>query len=230
MAYKKVPEQVRECAFCGSAFTAAHRRRLYCSSSCNTRACVARKAAQAVRATTEVDLGKANSQASPANATANASAVPVTLAHNLQNWTMLTIGPQVPKLIGAAVQFMGDLLSPREAGPSTWLPTTLQQTSGPLVVIEYAEWDEPRFFVELAYDKHTLYYRAQHELLIVREATGELRQLRTAAEFAALTPAPLRGIAALQARAAATASAPLLASVPPLRLPAAEATPKQGST
>jgi ribosomal protein S27AE len=228
MAYKRVPEQVRECAFCGSAFTAAHRRRLYCSSSCNTRACVARKAAQAVRATTEVDLGKANSLASPASASAGT----VTLAHNLQNWAILTIAPQAPKLIGAAVQFIGDLLSPREAGPSTWLPATLQQTSGPLVVIEYAEWDEPRFFVELAYGQHTLYYRAQHELLIVREATGELRQLRTAAEFAALTPKPLRGIAALQARAAGTASSPLLASVPPLRLPVAkaEATPKQGST
>jgi ribosomal protein S27AE len=107
MAYKRVPEQVRECAFCGSAFTAAHRRRLYCSSSCNTRACVARKAAQAVRATTEVDLGKANSLVSPASASAGT----VTLAHNLQNWAMLTIAPQAPKLIAVGHWQKGSLSS-----------------------------------------------------------------------------------------------------------------------
>ena len=154
--------------------------------------------------------------------------MPVTLAHNLQNWTMLTIAPQVPKLLGAVVQFVGELLAPREAGPSTWLPAALEQLKAPLVAMEHASWDEPRFFVELPYGKHTLYYRAQHELLLVREATGELRQLRTAAEFATLTPTPMRGIAALQAQSTSSPSAALLTPPRMPLLPASEsnATPR----
>jgi ribosomal protein S27AE len=220
MAYKKVPEESRVCAFCGTAFTAAHRRRIYCSNSCNTRACVARKAANADLAATAADPAAASALASPTSeaAPANVVTTPVTLAHTLQNWTILTIAPQVPKLLGAVGQFVGELLAPREAGPSTWLPVALQQLKGPLVAMEHASWDEPRFFVELPYGKHTLYYRAQHELLVVREATGELRQLRTAA----LTPTPLRGIAALQARSASSPSTALLTPPRMPLLPASE--------
>jgi ribosomal protein S27AE len=201
MAYKKVAEENRVCACCGTAFIAAHRRRIYCSNSCNTRACVARKAAKA-QLVAAAEPAVSNGLTSPASAadTPNAGTTPVTLAHNLQNWTILSIAPQVPKLVGAVVQFVGELLAPRGAGPTTWLPAALQQPKAPLVAMEHESWDEPRFFVELPHGNHTLYYRAQHELLLVREPTGNLRQLRTAAEFAALTPAPLVGIAALQAQ------------------------------
>jgi hypothetical protein len=62
----------------------------------------------------------------------------------------------------------------------------------------HASWDEPRLLVELPYAGHLLCYCAQHELLVVREPTGSLRQLHTAAEFAALTSKT--GIVTLQAQ------------------------------
>lgn len=156
MAYKRVPAEGRLCALCGTAFVAAHRRRIYCSNSCNTRACVARKAAKAQLAAA-AEQAVSNGLTSPASAAATPNAIPtpVTLAHNLQNWTILTIAPQVPKLLGAVVQFVGELLAPRGAGPSTWLPAALQQPKGPLVAMEHESWDEPRFFVELPHGDHT---------------------------------------------------------------------------
>jgi hypothetical protein len=93
---------------------------------------------------------------------------------------------------------LGALLAPRSAGSSTWLPETLRQQKETLVAMTHASWDEPRLLVELPYAGHLLCYCAQHELLVVREPTGSLRQLHTAAEFAALTSKT--GIVTLQAQ------------------------------
>ncbi len=219
MAYRKVPAQVRTCAFCSTEFEATHRGRLYCSGSCNTRACKARKAQQPVSEA----LAAPTVVVDPRPA-----ASPVTLANNVQNWTMLTVAPQLPKLAGAALQFLGDLFTPTASatGPSTWLPAALRQVTGPLVILEHASWQEPRFFVELAYEGHTLYYRAAHELLVLREPAGTLRQLCTVAEFSALLPAPKSGLAALLELYApdfiAPVRAPLVAAERPSLGPANE--------
>ena len=113
----------------------------------------------------------------------------VTLAVNAQNVALLALAPQVPKALGAVMQFLGELFTPTVAGPNTWLPAALRKHKQPLVAIEHASWEEPRFFVVLAYGNHTLYYRAAHNLLVLRQADGSLCQLRTVQEFNALTPA-----------------------------------------
>jgi len=207
MAYHKVVPVARQCAFCGTEFLAAHRRRIYCSNSCNTRMCLARKgrAADAPSA-----AGLASSPSEP---------VKVTLASNVQNWAMLAFAPKVPQVLGEVVQVVCNLFTPRRAGPSTWLPTALQQLKGPLATLQHAEWEEPRFFVVFSYAGHTLYYRAQHELLVVREPDGSLRQLSTAAEFAALTAVPGGALAAISARYASRFTPPALAPLLPSDLP-----------
>ena len=178
MPYQPVPTVARICAFCGTPFTLPHQRRIYCSNSCNTRACVARKAAKT----------SANPQSKQLGAPTPAASTNVTLAVNAQNVAMLAFAPQVPKALGAVLQFLGELFTPTVAGPNTWLPADLRQHKQPLMAMEHASWDEPRFFVVLAYGAHTLYYRAAHNLLVLRQADGSLRQLRMAAEFNALTP------------------------------------------
>ena len=86
----------------------------------------------------------------------------VTLAVNAQNVALLALAPQVPKALGAVMQFLGEFFTPTVAGPNTWLPAALRKHKQPLVAIEHASWEEPRFFVVLAYGNHTLYYRAAH--------------------------------------------------------------------
>jgi hypothetical protein len=209
MPYQPVPAVTRICAFCGTAFTLPHQRRIYCSNSCNTRACVARKAAKTSAAPlAELPVGPTPA-ASPS----------VTLALNAQNVALLALAPQVPKALGAVLQFLGELFTPTIAGPNTWLPADLRQQKQPLVAIEHASWEEPRFFVVLPYDTHTLYYRAAHNLLVLRQADGSLRQVRTAAELAALRPAPQTGLQALIAQyvpdfVAPVQAAPLAAYYP----------------
>ena len=110
---------------------------------------------------------------------------------------MLALAPHVPNALGVVLQFLGDLFTPTVAGPNTWLPAALRQLKRPLAAIEHASWEEPRFFVILPYGPHTLYYRAAHNLLVLRQADGSLRQLRTAQEFTALTPALPVGLQAL---------------------------------
>lgn len=187
MPYQPAPTRTRTCAFCGTAFTLPHRRRIYCSNSCNTRACVARKAARTSAAPLAAPLGAPTPVASTS----------VTLAVNAQNVALLALAPQVPKALGAVLQFLGELFTPTVAGPNTWLPADLRQHKQPLVAMEHASWEEPRFFVVLSYGGHTLYYRAAHNLLVLRQTDGSLRQLRSTAELAALLPAPKTGLQAL---------------------------------
>jgi hypothetical protein len=187
MPYQPVPTVARTCAFCGTTFTLPHQRRIYCSNSCNTRACVARKAAKTSAAPQPTQLG----------APASVASTSVTLAVNAQNVALLALAPQVPKALGAVLQFLGELFTPTVAGPNTWLPADLRQQKRPLAAIEHASWEEPRFFVVLSYGGHTLYYRAAHNLLVLRQADGSLRQLCSAAELAALLPAPKTGLQAL---------------------------------
>lgn len=190
MPYQPVPTSARICAFCGTSFTLPHQRRIYCSNSCNTRTCMARKAAKTSAAPPSKQLGAPTSAASPT----------VTLAVNAQNVALLALAPQVPKALGAVLQFLGELLTPTVAGPNTWLPAALRQHKQPLTAIEHASWEEPRFFVVLPYGDHTLYYRAAHNLLVLRQADGSLRQVCTAQELEALRPAPQTGIQALIAQ------------------------------
>ncbi|RZK25706.1 MAG: hypothetical protein EOO63_15665 [Hymenobacter sp.] len=190
MPYQPAPLVARRCAHCGTEFVLPHRRRIYCSNSCNTRACLARKAAKPTAA----------GLAAPPTRPPQEAAAGVTLALNPQNVALLALAPQVPKAIGAILQFLGELFTPTEKGPATWLPAELRQPKQPLVAMEHASWEEPRFFVELPYAGHTLYYRAAHDLLVVREADGSLRQVRSAAEFAALRPALKTGLQALLER------------------------------
>lgn len=187
MSYQPAPLVARLCAHCGTEFVLPHRRRIYCSNSCNTRACLARKATKTTATGLSAPLARPTPEA----------AAGVTLALNPQNVALLALAPQVPKAIGAVLQFMGELFTPTKQGPATWLPAELRQPKQPLVVITHASWEEPRFFVELPYAGHTLYYRAAHDLLVVREADGSLRQVCSAAEFAALRPVPKQGLQAL---------------------------------
>lgn len=187
MPYQPAPVLTRLCAFCGTQFTLPHRRRLYCSNSCNTRACVARKATR----------NRVDSPSKLLGAPAVEAPAAVTLAVNAQNVALLALAPQVPKAVGAVLQFLGELFTPTVAGPNTWLPVDLRQRKQPLVAIEHASWEEPRFFVVLPYGNYTLYYRAAHNLLVLRQADGSLRQLRTVQEFNALTSTLSVGLQAL---------------------------------
>jgi hypothetical protein len=180
MPYQPTPAVKRTRAFCGIVFTLPHRRRIYCSNSCNTRACVARKAAK----TSAAPLAALPVVPMPAASTS------VTLALNAQNVALLALAPQVPKVMGAVLQFLSELFMPTIAGPNTWLPADLCQQKQPLVAIEHASWEKSRFFVVLPYENHTLYYRAAHNLLVLRQADGTWRQVRTAAELAVLRPVP----------------------------------------
>jgi hypothetical protein len=205
MPYQPAPTLTRLCAFCGTAFTLPHRRRIYCSNSCNTRACVARKAAK----------NRVDSPSKSLGAPAAGAPTAVTLAVNAQNVALLALAPQVPKALGAVLQFLGELFTPTVAGPNTWLPADLRQRKQPLVAIEHASWEEPRFFVVLPYGNHTLYYRAAHNLLVLRQADGSLRQLRTVQEFTALTPTLSVGLRALIDQYAPNFVAP--AQAPPVQ-------------
>jgi hypothetical protein len=116
-----------------------YRRRIYCFNSCNTRACVARKAAK----TSAAPLAALPAVPPPAASTS------VTLALNTQNVALLALAPQVPKALGAVLQFLGELFTPAVAGPNTWLPADLRRHKQPLVAIEHVSWEEPRFFIVL---------------------------------------------------------------------------------
>jgi hypothetical protein len=87
------PSLTRRCAFCGTQFTLPHRRRSYCSNSCNTRACVARKAAKE----------RVDSPLKPLGAPAAGAPAAVMLAVNAQNVALLALAPQVPKAMGAVL-------------------------------------------------------------------------------------------------------------------------------
>jgi ribosomal protein S27AE len=210
MPYHKVPLTERRCANpkCHKVFFAAHKSRLYCTSSCNTQACELRKAAKKaaqphadatadVAASSGVALaGSATTPQSSAPTPVNTAQTGVTLAPNLTNLALLTGASHAPAILSRVLNFVGKLLAPpAAAGPSTWLPLALRQVQAPRVLVENPDWEEPRLFVCFEYEGQTFLYRDRHELLFVQEPTGTLQQVRTLADFTALTSAPSLTIA-----------------------------------
>ena len=68
MAYRPVSTTDRLCQHSHAVFQANHKRRLYCSSSCNTLACQARKTTKSAKASPIAVLPKADERTLPLTA------------------------------------------------------------------------------------------------------------------------------------------------------------------
>jgi hypothetical protein len=75
---------------------------------------------------------------------------------------------------------------PSPSRPASWLPPVFQLTKRPLVSYEFPGWEEPRFFVPVAWQGETYYYRAAEDLLFWQAPIGACHPLTQQAEFLAL--------------------------------------------
>lgn len=188
MAYHKVVPELRHCAHCNRGFLAAHARRIYCKSSCNTQAYERRKAA-----------GKSRVEASTTTAeeVQGVAAIPEstqpskqTLDWNLNNIALLSTASAIGQLgvqIGTALwQLLTTRTTPtpvEEAprpDPLSWLPAGLLTAASPRVPLTVSALGCELIFVELHYLGYVLYYQPRERLLLWRAIPGALLALLSA--------------------------------------------------
>lgn len=177
--YRKRPVELRHCVHCHTPFESNHKRRIYCGNSCSTLAYYARKA-QATATTLAAPLPVPATQAP----VVGAAPAPLTLAFNAQNLALLTAAPLLAEGVKKVVKFISQ--RPTLPGPSTWLPALFQLVKQPLVSLQVAEWEEPRFFVPVPWEGEVFYYRAAQDLLFWQTPTGQVHPLTHQHEFTQL--------------------------------------------
>jgi ribosomal protein S27AE len=187
VAYHKVIPELRRCAHCNKEFLAAHARRIYCKSSCNTQAYERRKTA-----------GKTHAEASSTTAeeTQGLAAVPEstppkqTLDWNLNNIALLSTASAIGQLgvqVGTALwQLLTTRTTPtpvevaQRPDPLSWLPAGLLTAASTRVPLTVSALGRELIFVELHYLGHVLYYQPRERLLLWRAMPGALLALLSA--------------------------------------------------
>jgi hypothetical protein len=183
--YRKRPFQVRHCVHCHQAFETNHKRAIYCGNSCSTLAYNARK--KQVLPPVEAALtAKPITSDPPALHAPPAEAMPVTLAVNMTNVSLLTASSLLADGVKRMGQLVGEWLTPPVVGPATWLPTLFKLVKQPLVSFQFPDWEEPRFFVPVPWQGELFYYRAAQDLLFWQAPDGLCHQLTQQAQFTQL--------------------------------------------
>jgi ribosomal protein S27AE len=184
VAYHKVLPELRRCAHCNKEFLAAHARRIYCKSSCNTQAYERRQAA-AEASTTPAEAAQglaAVSESTPLHKQ--------TLDWNLNNIALLGTASALGQLgvqLGTALfQLLTTRTKPtpvdvaQRPDPLSWLPAGLLTAAAPRVPLTLPSLRRPLVFVELHYLGHVLYYQPRERLLLWRVVPGTLLALLSA--------------------------------------------------
>lgn len=188
MAYHKVLPELRRCAHCNKEFLAAHARRIYCKSSCNTQAYERRQAALQARAEVSTTTAEA---AQGLAAVAESTPLPKqTLDWNLNNIALLSTASALGQLgvqLGTALfQLFTTRTKPtlldvaQRPDPLSWLPAGLLTAATPRVSLTLPALGRKLLFVELHYLGHVLYYQPRERLLLWRVMPGTLLALLSA--------------------------------------------------
>ena len=183
--YRKRPFQVRYCVHCHQAFETNHQRAIYCGNSCSTLAYQARKK-QALPTTDAARTTQAAASDAAALLAPPPEAMPVTLALNMTNVSLLTASSLLADGVKRMAQLVGEWLTPPPLGPATWLPPLFKLLKEPLVSFQFPGWDEPRFFVQVPWQGELFYYRAVQDLLFWQAPDGLCHQLTQQAQFTQL--------------------------------------------
>lgn len=199
MTYHKRPIQTRKCAHCRTTFESNHKSRLYCSNSCNTLACRARKGGTAAN-------GRAGA-ARPAGGDLAFSArtVGVVAAGSaLGSWAAQAgtyfaqqawQGGSDAQLLRADVQaqfaaLRADLGLP--AAPASFVPAAVRAATGP--VRHLGPKGGPLApFVEVPYHGHALYYCAAEDVLLWSSAPNTYKRVTSAPQLTWLAATPPEG-------------------------------------
>lgn len=197
MTYHPRPLQKRKCAHCQRTFNAAHKSRIYCSSSCNTLAWRARNAA------TAADAGPHAAQPAGSDLPFSAQTVGVvaagTLAANAGTYLaqQLWQGGTDTELLRAEVRaafadLRADLGLPAVAASASFVPAAVRTATGPVVHI--GPKGGPRApFVQVPFQDRLLYYCAAQDVLLCATAPNTYQRVSSAAELATLVATPAKG-------------------------------------
>lgn len=170
---------------CHQAFESNHKRAIYCGNSCSTLAYNARK--KQAQPPAEVALTAKATVSDPTTLQAPPpEAVPVTLALNMTNVSVLTASALLADGVKRVAQLVGEWLTPPPLGPATWLPLLFKLLKQPLVSFQFPGWDEPRFFVQVPWQGEFFYYRAAQDLLFWQALDGLCHQLTQQVQFTQL--------------------------------------------
>lgn len=183
--------QPRSCAHCHTEFWAAHKRRLYCTNSCNTQAYNRRKALAGL-ASTPPSLPVAAATQFPASTSVPvlAPAPKQTLDWNLSNLALLSTAAALGQLgvyLGTALWELFTTRSPplpveiaQRPDPLSWLPAGLLTSAARRVRLDLPHGADALVFVELPYLGHVLYYQPRERVLLWGALPGTYLALLTA--------------------------------------------------
>ena len=220
MPYHKRPLRACACRHCGQPFAAAHKSRLYCSSSCNTLAWRARRAL----------AGPAPQPLAPALVPAPTPALPgaAELAFTWQTVGVIAAGTAVGQLaLQAGAALFHSVTKPAaETDPAAWLPPALRAGRGPAVLAHFPEAPRPVLLEQFVHEGVLLCYHRAAGRLFYPLATGVLLPVPTAANLGMLVEAARaaqmdamvrRHVPGFAAPADALPAPPSLARLEPLR-------------
>lgn len=189
MAYHKVVPKLRRCAHCSNEFLAAHARRIYCKSSCNTQAYEQRQVL--LKAYVEASTNPVKESQGLAVVTETAPLPKQTLDWNLNNIALLSTASALGQLgvqLGTALlQLFTTRTKPtpvdvvQRPDPLSWLPAGLLTAAALRVPLTLPVLGRELVFVELHYLGHVLYYQPRGRLLLWRVVPGTLLALLSVA-------------------------------------------------
>jgi hypothetical protein len=168
---------------------AAHARRIYCKSSCNTQAYERRQAI--LKAHAEVSTTPVNEAQGLAVVAEPVPLPKQTLDWNLNNIALLSTTSAIGQLgvqLGTALfQLFTTRTKPtpvelvQRPDPLSWLPAGLLTAAAPRVPLALPALGRTLVFVELHYLGHVLYYQPRERLLLWQVRPGTLLALLSAA-------------------------------------------------
>lgn len=162
-------------------FKTNHKRAIYCGNSSSTLAYYARK--KQALPPTEAAL---TTQVAAALQAPPTEAVPVTLALNMTNVSLLTASSLLADGVKRMAHLVGEWLTPPPLRPATWLPALFKRWKEPLVSFRFPGWDEQRFFVQVPWQGELIYYRAAQDLLFWQAPNRLCHQLTQQVQFTQL--------------------------------------------
>ncbi|WP_201987223.1 hypothetical protein [Hymenobacter rubidus] len=177
MAYHKRPAQARACAHCGAVFSAAHKSRRYCSSSCNTLAWRARRALAGPLA----PAPRAVPEAPPA-----AEAGPQALDFSFRNVGVIAVGTAVGQLAVQAGTYAVRALA--RPAPDAWVPAELRGSTGLRQWVQLPGWPAAQLAVQGVYRGHVFHYCAAAGVLFGETTAGAWLPIASRAQLDHLLP------------------------------------------
>jgi predicted nucleic acid-binding Zn-ribbon protein len=210
MTYRKKLATPRHCTYCGDAYAAVDRRRLYCCPSCKTRASQARRRARPGNASAAL----AGVTESPTSVVAPAPAA--SLAFDIKTVGVIAAGTMLGTYGTRAVDALTSKPAPAPPAksaciglpvredPANWFPAPILAAPTASTPVYYPGWPHPYECLVLDYFGRRFYYQPTQRMLLWECAPGQLWLLNLPAEFTrvfelpipALAPAALAAIAA----------------------------------